>query len=187
MKKIASIVIVIAVLLIIGKIIVAGEVSDLEKDIVESVKKGGYYTALEDAKDIEFQGKKLSRKTAKLIEDVKLYGAAQEETEKGEYAEMNLGKIKAILDEMNGSYKKYDKFKSDIEEFKEKVDSLEEYGNLGVELVGDVEALIAEGEINPHGIYHNHSLQPLRRPLSTAVKALRSGEQHREPNILRKC
>ncbi len=39
MKKIAPIVIVIAILLIIGKIIVAGEVSDLEKDIVESVKK----------------------------------------------------------------------------------------------------------------------------------------------------
>lgn len=148
MKKIAPVVIVIAILLIIGKIIVAGEVSDLEKDIVESVKKGGYYTALEDAKDIEFQGEKMSRKTAKLIEDVKLYGAAQAEMEKGEYAEMNLGKIKAILDEMNGSYKKYDKFKSDVEEFKEKVDSLEEYGNLGVELVEEVEALIAEGEMD---------------------------------------
>ncbi len=126
MKKIAPVVIVIAILLIIGKIIVAGEVSDLEKDIVESVKKGGYYTALEDAKDIEFQGEKMSRKTAKLIEDVKLYGAAQ----------------------ANGSYKKYDKFKSDVEEFKEKVDSLEEYGNLGVELVEEVEALIAEGEMD---------------------------------------
>ena len=52
MKKVLPIIIVIAVLLIIGKIIMSGEASELEKNIIRSVKQGNYYAALEDAEDI---------------------------------------------------------------------------------------------------------------------------------------
>ncbi len=119
MKKVLPIIIVIAVLLIIGKIIMSGEASELEKNIIRSVKQGNYYAALEDAEDIEFKGEKMSKKVSRLIEDLKLYGAAQKEMEK--YSEMNLGKVKTILDEMNGNYKDYDIFEADIEKLKEKV------------------------------------------------------------------
>lgn len=145
MKKIAPIVIVIVVLLIIGKIVVKGKVNDLEKNIIESVKRGNYYTALEDAKEIEFQGEKMSRKIEKLIEDIKLFQAAENEIEK--YSEMNLGRVKAILNEMNGSYKKYDQFNEDIKELKEKIKELEEYGKIGDKLVKKVEALIEKGKM----------------------------------------
>ena len=82
MKKVLPIIIVIAVLLIIGKIIMSGEASELEKNIIRSVKQGNYYAALEDAEDIEFKGEKMSKKVSRLIEDLKLYGAAQKEMEK---------------------------------------------------------------------------------------------------------
>lgn len=62
MKKIAPIVVVIAILYLIGSIIVKGEIKDLEKDIVESVKAGNYYTAIEDAKEIDFQGGKCPKR-----------------------------------------------------------------------------------------------------------------------------
>lgn len=81
MKKVLPVIIVIAVLLIIGKIIMSGEASELEKDIIRSVKQGNYYAALEDAEDIEFKGEKMSKKVSRLIEDIKLYGAAQKEME----------------------------------------------------------------------------------------------------------
>ena len=145
MKKVLPVIIVIAVLLIIGKIIMSGEASELEKDIIRSVEQGNYYTALEDAEDIEFKGEKMSKKVSRLIEDIKLYGAAQKEMEK--YSKMNLGKIKAILEEMNGSYKDYDIFEADIEKLKEKVETLEEYGNEGLEVAKEVGALIEDGEI----------------------------------------
>lgn len=138
-------IIVIAVLLIIGKIIMSGEASELEKNIIRSVKQGNYYAALEDAEDIEFKGEKMSKKVSRLIEDLKLYGAAQKEMEK--YSEMNLGKVKTILDEMNGNYKDYDIFEADIEKLKEKVETLEEYGNEGLEVAKEVGALIEDGEI----------------------------------------
>lgn len=144
MKKIAPIVVVIAILYLIGSIIVKGEIKDLEKDIVESVKAGNYYTAIEDAKEIDFQGGKMSKKISKLIEDVMLFQAAESELDR--YSEMNLGRVKAILDEMNGSYKKYAQFKSDVENLKERVNELEEYGNIGVELVEKIEALLEEGK-----------------------------------------
>lgn len=137
MKKILPIAVVVVILLLIGKIIMSGEASELEKDIVSQVEQGNYYAALQDANEIELKGEKISKKISKLIEDVKLYEAAEKEMEK--YSQMNLGKIKAILDEMNGSYKKYDVFKADVENLKERVESLEEYGNEGVkvaEIVG---------------------------------------------------
>ncbi len=146
MKKVLPIVAVVLVLFIIGKIIMSGEANELEKDIVRQVEQGDYYTALEDANDIEFKGEKMSKKISKLVEDIKLYKAAEEELERAEYAEMNLGEIKAILDEMNGSYKKYDIFKSDVENLKEMVEALEEYGNEGVKLVEKAETLIEEGK-----------------------------------------
>ena len=90
MKKVLPIIIVIAVLLIIGKIIMSGEASELEKDIIRSVKQGNYYAALEDAEDIEFKGEKMSKKVSRLIEDIKLYGAAQKEMEK--YSENYFGR-----------------------------------------------------------------------------------------------
>ena len=145
MKKVLPIIIVIAVLLIIGKIIMSGEASELEKNIIRSVKQGNYYAALEDAEDIEFKGEKMSKKVSRLIEDLKLYGAAQKEMEK--YSEMNLGKVKTILDEMNGNYKDYDIFEADIEKLKEKVKTLEEYGNEGLEVAKEVGALIEDGEM----------------------------------------
>lgn len=144
MKKIAPVVVVIAVLLIIGNVIVKKEVDDLEKGIKECAEKGDYYTAIENANEIEFQGKKMSRKTEKLMEDIRLYQAAEKEIEK--YSDMNLGRVKAILDEMNGSYKKYDQLKSDVKDMKERVKGFEEYGNLGVELVEKVEKLMKKGE-----------------------------------------
>ncbi len=73
----------------------------------------------------------------------KLYKAAEEELAK--YSNMNLGKVKTFLDEMNGSYKKYDIFKADVENLKETVAALEEYGNEGIKLVEKAEALIEEG------------------------------------------
>ena len=130
MKKVLPIIIVIAVLLIIGKIIMSGEASELEKNIIRSVKQGNYYAALEDAEDIEFKGEKMSKKVSRLIEDIKLYGAAQKEMEK--YSEMNLGKVKTILDEMNGNYKDYDIFEADIEKLKEKVETLEDMETKGL-------------------------------------------------------
>ncbi len=130
MKKVLPIIIVIAVLLIIGKIIMSGEASELEKNIIRSVKQGNYYAALEDAEDIEFKGEKMSKKVSRLIEDLKLYGAAQKEMEK--YSEMNLGKVKTILDEMNGNYKDYDIFEADIEKLKEKVETLEDMETKGL-------------------------------------------------------
>ena len=130
MKKILPIAVVVVILLLIGKIIMSGEASELEKDIVSQVEQGNYYAALQDANEIELKGEKISKKISKLIEDVKLYEATEKEMEK--YSQMNLGKIKAILDEMNGSYKKYDRFKADVENLKERVESLEEYGNEGV-------------------------------------------------------
>lgn len=130
MKKVLPVIIVIAVLLIIGKIIMSGEASELEKDIIRSVKQGNYYAALEDAEDIEFKGEKMSKKVSRLIEDLKLYGAAQKEMEK--YSEMNLGKVKTILDEMNGNYKDYDIFEADIEKLKEKVETLEDMETKGL-------------------------------------------------------
>ena len=63
------------------------------------------------------------------------------------YSEMNLGKVKTILDEMNGNYKDYDIFEADIEKLKEKVETLEEYGNEGLEVAKEVGALIEDGEI----------------------------------------
>ena len=144
MKNIVPVVIVIAILLLIGNIIVKGEIDDLEKGIEESAKTGDYYTVIANANEIEFQGKKMSKKVKKLVEDVKLFQAAENEMEK--YSDMNLGKVKAILDEMNGSYKKYDQFKSDVKDLKETVKELEEYGNLGVELVEKIEKLLEKGE-----------------------------------------
>ena len=108
MKKILPIAVVVVILLLIGKIIMSGEASELEEDIVSQVEQGNYYAALQDANEIELKGEKISKKISKLIEDVKLHEAAEKEMEK--YSQMNLGKIKAILDEMNGSYKKYDLF-----------------------------------------------------------------------------
>ena len=108
----------------------SGEASELEKNIIRSVKQGNYYAALEDAEDIEFKGEKMSKKVSRLIEDLKLYGAAQKEMEK--YSEMNLGKVKTILDEMNGNYKDYDIFEADIEKLKEKVETLEDMETKGL-------------------------------------------------------
>lgn len=146
MKKFLPIAVVVLVLLIIGKIIMSGEANELEKDIVRQVKEGDYYTALEDANEIEFKGEKMSKKISKLVEDIKLYEAAEEELERAEYAEMNLGEIKAILDAMNGSYKKYKQFKSDVKNLKEMVETLEEYGEEGVKLVKKAEKLIEKGK-----------------------------------------
>lgn len=145
MKKILPIAVVVVILLLIGKIIMSGEASELEEDIVSQVEQGNYYAALQDANEIELKGEKISKKIFKLIEDVKLYEAAEKEMEK--YSQMNLGKIKAILDEMNGSYKKYDRFKADVENLKERVESLEEYGNQGVKVAETVGELIEDGEI----------------------------------------
>lgn len=146
MKKILPVAVVVLVLLVIGKIIMSGEANELEKDIVRQVTQGDYYNALQDANDIELNGEKISKKISKLIEDIKLYKAAEEELEKYSYSEMNLGKIKAILDEMNGSYKKYDIFKSDVENLKELVEALEDYGNEGIKIIEKAEALIEEGK-----------------------------------------
>ena len=82
MKKILPIAVVVVILLLIGKIIMSGEASELEEDIVSQVEQGNYYAALQDANEIELKGEKISKKISKLIEDVKLYEAAEKEMEK---------------------------------------------------------------------------------------------------------
>lgn len=144
MKKTGSIAAAIIVLFIIGTIMTQTKVKGLEKDLIQSVKRGDYYTAIDDADEIKYQGRNLSKKISKLIEDIKLYLAAVEELEK--HSEMNLGRVKAILDAMNGSYKKYRTFKSDVKDLKEKVKELEAYGNEGVKLTKKIEKLLAKGK-----------------------------------------
>lgn len=145
MKKIIAVGIVLVILLMIGKGIVTGNVSDLEKDIIASVKEGDYYTVLYNANEINLTGEKMSKKVSKVVEDVALYQAAEEELDK--VMNMNLGRVKALLDEMNGSYKKYDIFKTDVENIKERVEGLEEYANEGVEVVEKAEKLIEKGKL----------------------------------------
>lgn len=144
MKKIISVAVILLVLLVIGKTLTNKEANELSEDIVRSVTKGNYYDALENANKIELLGKKMPKKTSKLVEDVKLYQEAQRELD--EIYSMNLGRVQALLEAMNGSYKKYDIFNSDVETMKEQVEKLEEYGNEGVEVVEKAEELIKNGD-----------------------------------------
>lgn len=51
MKKTGSIAAAIILLFIIGTIMTQTKVKGLEKDLFQSVKKGDYYTAMDDADD----------------------------------------------------------------------------------------------------------------------------------------
>ena len=62
MKKILPIAVVVVILLLIGKIIMSGEASELEEDIVSQVEQGNYYAALQDANEMSNFMKPLKKK-----------------------------------------------------------------------------------------------------------------------------